>query len=102
MKDEPIILITEPEVITIECEKSLMKKDIFNYENSHVIYKGKDLGSFKELIELKQKADRVDKAIEFIDNSVIYTYLESYEEYESDYSLDNEQVFELLNILRSK
>lgn len=102
MKDEPIIEITTPEVTTIEAEKSLVKRDIYNYDNSHVIYKGCDLGSFKELVELKRKADRAEKAIKFIEDSVLYTYSETYEEYEFDYSLDDKQVFELLDILKGE
>ena len=102
MENEPIIEITAPEITTIECEKSFVKKDIYNYENSHVIYKGHDLGSFKELVELKQKADRLEKATNFIEDNVLYTYSETYEEYEFDYSLDNEQVFKLLGILKGE
>jgi hypothetical protein len=105
MKDKPIILITPPEVIQHELESfndGIVKNQEFDYTNSHVIYKGCDLGSFKELVELKQKADRTEKAIKFIEDSVLYTYSETYEEYEFDYSLDDEQVFELLGILKGE
>lgn len=53
MNKEPIIFITKP-------EKQLKEKDnleieINNYDNSHLYYKGFDLGTFKEIANLQQE-----------------------------------------------
>ena len=67
MNEEPIIFITKP-------EKQLKEKDnleieINNYDNSHLYYKGFDLGTFKEIANLQQENKKqkevIDKAIEF-------------------------------------
>lgn len=68
MKDEPIIMITAPEITTIESEGSFVKKDIYNYENSHVIYKGHDLGSFEELLKQKDMIKNLNNKIEHLEN----------------------------------
>lgn len=52
MSEKPVILITKP-------EKQLIEKDNFeikinNYDNSHLYYKGFDLGTFKEIVNLKK------------------------------------------------
>ena len=67
MNDEPVIHITKPEVIEKEYET------IYDYDNSHLIYKMQDLGSFLELQKMKavnqqlkeqlqQKEDVINKA----------------------------------------
>lgn len=47
MIDGPVIRITKPEVIEKENET------IYDYDNSHLIYKMQDLGSFAELQKMK-------------------------------------------------
>lgn len=71
--NDVIIEITEPEVTTIESKSGLYKQDIYNYENSHVIYKGHDLGSFNELLKQKKENEVFKSIIDEID-----TYLEYY------------------------
>ena len=67
MNDGPVIHITKPEVIEKENET------IYDYDNSHLIYKMQDLGSFLELQKMKavnqqlkeqlqQKEDVINKA----------------------------------------
>jgi adenylate cyclase class IV len=67
MNDKPVIHITAAEVIEKENET------IYDYDNSHVIYKMQDLGSFAELQKMKavnqqlkeqlqQKEDIINKA----------------------------------------
>lgn len=63
MKDEPIITITEPEVTTIKSEKGYAETYIYNYENSHVIYKRHDLGSFEELLKQKSEINDLREAV---------------------------------------
>lgn len=53
MNKEPIILITKPEKQLIE--KDNLEIEINNYDNSHLYYKGFDLGTFKEIINLRQE-----------------------------------------------
>ena len=76
MNKEPIIYITKP-------EKQLKEKDnleieINNYDNSHLYYKGFDLGTFKEIANLQQENQKykevIDKAIKFIDNYMYENY----------------------------
>ena len=67
MNDGPVIHITAAEVIEKENET------IYDYDNSHLIYKMQDLGSFAELQKMKvvnqqlkeqlqQKEDIINKA----------------------------------------
>lgn len=65
-KEEPIIKITTPEVTTIT--DGVISKDIFNFDNSHVIFKGVDLGTFLELVEMKKKNQDLKEEIERQDN----------------------------------
>lgn len=53
MNREPIILITKPEKQLIE--KDNLEIEINNYDNSHLYYKGFDLGTFKEIVNLRQE-----------------------------------------------
>ena len=53
MNDKPVILITEPEVIEKENET------IYDYDNSHVIYKMQDLGSFAELCKMNSEKEQL-------------------------------------------
>lgn len=61
MNKEPIIFITKP-------EKQLKEKDnleieINNYDNSHLYYKGFDLGTFKEIANLRQENQKYKEVI---------------------------------------
>lgn len=53
MSEEPVILITDPEKQLIE--KNNFEIEINNYDNSHLYYKGFDLGTFKEIANLRQE-----------------------------------------------
>ena len=53
MNKEPIILITKPKKQLIE--KDNLEIQINNYDNSHLYYKGFDLGTFKEIENLQQE-----------------------------------------------
>lgn len=53
MSEEPVISITKPEKQLIE--KDNLEIEINNYDNSHLYYKGFDLGTFKEIVNLRQE-----------------------------------------------
>lgn len=53
MNEELIIQITPPEVSVIKKNNIIINK--YNYDDSHLIYKAKDIGSFKEILWLKQE-----------------------------------------------
>ncbi len=53
MSEVPVILITEPEKQLIE--KSGIEIEINNYDNSHLYYKGFDLGNLKEITNSRQE-----------------------------------------------
>lgn len=57
MNKEPMIKITEPEVVSkIEpIENGATGVTIYNYDKSHVYYKGIDLGSFEELLNILKR-----------------------------------------------
>ena len=57
MSGKPVILITEPEKQLIE--KDNFEIEINNYDNSHLYYKGFDLGTFKEIVNLKKANERL-------------------------------------------
>ena len=66
MNKEPIIFITKP-------EKQLKEKDnleieINNYDNSHLYYKGFDLGTFKEIANLRQENQKYKEIIDKLKN----------------------------------
>ena len=66
MNREPIILITKPEKQLIE--KDNLEIEINNYDNSHLYYKGFDLGTFKEIVNLRQENKQLkDKLSKNID-----------------------------------
>lgn len=58
MNREPIILITKPEKQLIE--KDNLEIEINNYDNSHLYYKGFDLGTFKEIVNLRQEINNLE------------------------------------------
>ena len=100
MNKEPIIFITKP-------EKQLKEKDnleieINNYDNSHLYYKGFDLGTFKEIANLKQENQKykevIDKAIEYIESKEYEYGDEEQDNYIYDIGFD--EVNELLDILK--
>ena len=72
MTDKPIIEITRPEVIKKE------NVTIFDYDESHVIYKMQDLGSFTELQKMKamnqKQKETIDKIKEWEQNHTILVY----------------------------
>lgn len=72
MTDKTIIEITGPEVIKKENET------IFDYDESHVIYKTQDLGSFTELQKMKamnqKQKETIDKIKEWEQNHTILVY----------------------------
>lgn len=81
MNDKPVIHITAAEVIEKENET------IYDYDNSHLIYKMQDLGSFAELQKMKvvnlllkeklqQKEDVINKAKEHINKNTNKTMSE--------------------------
>lgn len=58
MSEKPVILITEPEKQLIE--KDNFEIEINNYDNSHLYYKGFDLGTFKEIVNLRQEINNLE------------------------------------------
>lgn len=70
MNREPMILITKPKKQLIE--KDNLEIEINNYDNSHLYYKGFDLGTFKEIVNLRQEnqhlKERINKVLNKIDN----------------------------------
>lgn len=72
MSDRPVIQITEPEVIKKE------NVTIFDYDESHVIYKTQDLGSFTELQKMKamnqKQKETIDKIKEWEQSHTILVY----------------------------
>ena len=64
MSDRPVIQITEPEVIKKE------NVTIFDYDESHVIYKTQDLGSFTELQKMKAMNQQQKEFIEYLENEI--------------------------------
>ena len=100
MNKEPIIFITKP-------EKQLKEKDnleieINNYDNSHLYYKGFDLGTFKEIANLRQQNKKykkvIEKAIEYIESKEYQYGDEEQDNYIYDIGFD--EVNELLDILK--
>lgn len=74
MKNSPILEITLPEVEIITKETfndGIVTIKNYNYENSHLIYMSRDLGSFKHLalqqeenINLKQALNKIKEIIQ--------------------------------------
>lgn len=67
IEDKPLIIITEPEIQHIQKESfndGLVGIDIYDYDNSHIIYKNIDLGSFKELVKRNQEMNDLREAVE--------------------------------------
>lgn len=80
MNREPIILITKPEKQLIE--KDNLEIEINNYDNSHLYYKGFDLGTFKEIVNLRQEnkqlKDNWNKLREYIKETKLKEFEKSY------------------------
>lgn len=104
MNKEPIIFITKP-------EKQLIKKDnleieINNYDNSHLYYKGFDLGTFKEIVNLRQENQELKKQVEernieyfkgaYDTHDKYYTQQKEFIKYLEDYLklFDNKDIYE--------
>ena len=62
MNKEPIIFITKPEKQLIE--KDNLEIEIYNYDNSHLYYKGFDLGTFKEIANLRQENKQLKEKLD--------------------------------------
>lgn len=62
MSEEPVISITKPEKQLIE--KNNLEIEINNYDNSHLYYKGFDLGTFKEIVNLRQENQFLKEELE--------------------------------------
>ena len=62
MGEEPVISITKPEKQLIE--KNNLEIEINNYDNSHLYYKGFDLGTFKEIVNLRQENQFLKEELE--------------------------------------
>lgn len=60
--DKPVIEITNPEEKVIpygvDSDSTIT---VYNYDNSHVIFKGQDLGSFTELAYLREEYENLLK-----------------------------------------
>lgn len=85
-KDKPVIEITNPETITVSMgPDSVACQDIYVYDNSHVIFKGQDLGSFTELVEMKKELDRLKKI------DTIAEYCKCYADIDHCYAYQNEE-----------
>lgn len=69
MNREPIILITKPEKQLIE--KDNLEIEINNYDNSHLYYKGFDLGTFKEIVNLRQENKQLKEQLQNISNEFL-------------------------------
>lgn len=69
MNREPIILITKPEKQLIE--KDNLEIEINNYDNSHLYYKGFDLGTFKEIVNLRQENKQLKDKLSKIETLII-------------------------------
>lgn len=62
MSEKPVIYISEPNK-TIENYSNGCSITKYDFDNSHLYYKGKDLGTFKELYKLKDEIKSLYKAI---------------------------------------
>jgi hypothetical protein len=69
MNREPIILIIKPEKQLIE--KDNLEIEINNYDNSHLYYKGFDLGTFKEIVNLRQENKQLKDKLSKIETLII-------------------------------
>ncbi len=69
MNREPVILITKPEKQLIE--KDNLEIEINNYDNSHLYYKGFDLGTFKEIVNLRQENKQLKDKLSKIETLII-------------------------------
>ena len=58
MNDKPVIQITPAKVIELDTIT------IYDYDESHLIYKGLDLGSFVELCKMKKENKKLKKEVE--------------------------------------
>ncbi len=61
MSEKPVILITEPEKQAIE--RNNLEIEINNYDNSHLYYKSVDLGTFKEIANLRRENQLLEDQI---------------------------------------
>lgn len=72
--NKPVIEITPPEVIikdTSNGRYDTLGTTVYDYGNSHLIYKGKDLGSMESLKNASILAKRVNKTIWLVKDSYL-------------------------------
>lgn len=61
MNENPIIQITPPEVSVIKKNNIIINQ--YNYDNSHLIYNTEDIGSFKEISNMKQENQQLKEQL---------------------------------------
>lgn len=57
----PVIQITPPEVKVVQ--KNNITVNEYNYDNSHLIYKLFDVGSFKEIVNMKKENQQLKEEL---------------------------------------
>lgn len=60
-KEMPVIQITPPEVKVVQ--KNNITVNEYNYDNSHLIYKLFDIGSFKEIVNMKKRKPATKRTV---------------------------------------
>ena len=88
MNKETMIKITEPEIVSkIEpIEYGATGVIIYNYDKSHIYYKGIDLGSFEELLNVKKYITDLQQEIERL-NNIITKAIEAINVYQNEKTL---------------
>ena len=68
--DKPAFIITSPKIQRNfkNAYGDLILVEIYDYDNSHVIYKNIDLGSFKEILQYKELINSLSSRIEHLEN----------------------------------
>ena len=96
MNKEPMIKITKPEVVSkIEpIENGATGVIIYNYDKSHVYYKGIDLGSFEELLNVKKHIIDLQKKAELGDHyKHLYSKVKKQKDDVVEYLKENEEEY---------
>ncbi|MBO5475539.1 MAG: hypothetical protein J5982_03415 [Bacilli bacterium] len=72
---KPVIEITAPDVIENTINSVISDKPVtvkeFDFSNSHLIYKGKDLGTMKRLEKTPLLVERINKTIWLVKDSYL-------------------------------
>lgn len=64
--EKPIIQITPPDVVIKDMSGGrydTLGVEVYDFNNSHLIYKGRDLGTFTQIRNNKKLAERVNRTI---------------------------------------